>query len=512
MRLIDYLDRGAELAPDGPCVICGPDALSFSQVRNASYRIATDLRARGVFPGDIVATLGANSAEYLLAVMGVVRLGAVWLPLNVRYAEAELRHAIRSNSCSFAFSAEDQLEQTRATFRDLGLREDAVIDLSGVLAAAQQDPVDDADRIDPEQDSETLVAIRSTGGTTGPSKGVMICNRNYETLLANLFATLPYPDNQVHLAVAPLSHAAGTLAWAGFAHAGPTIVMPKFDPATVLHTIEAQRVTHMFLTPTMIYMLMDSPEVGNHDYSSLHTVIYSGAPMSVEKLKRAIEIFGPVFAQAYGQAEAPFFCTILRPEDHCPGDPDAAHRLASCGRPTVFTQVEIMNPEGQLLPNGERGEIVVRSDLVMKGYFNNPEATEKARRFGWHHTGDIGYKDADGFVYIVDRERDVIISGGFNIFPTEIEQVIWSHPAVQDCAVIGVPDELWGEAVKAVIETRPGATVQTEEIVALCAERLGRMKAPKSVDVWDSLPRSPVGKVLKREIRAKYWAGLDRAV
>lgn len=509
MRLIDNLDRGAMIAPRSTCLSQDGRTLNFRATVIASHAVAAQLAARGVGPGDVVATIGANSLDYMIAVLGIVRSGATWLPLNVRYAGDELRHSVTSNDCVFALCAAPQLDMMRKVFG------------GGAEAEARLLCIDDLDHGSagtdlgdgPDQGPETIVAIRSTGGTTGPSKGVMISNRNYETLFATLFSTLPLPRDPVHLAIAPLSHAAGSLAWAMMPHGGRTEVMARFDAAEVLRRIESERVTHIFLTPTMLYMLLDCSELENHDYSSLHTVIYSGAPMSVEKLKRAIAAFGPVFAQAYGQAEAPFFCAILKPEDHMPvDDPVVARRLASCGRPTLFTRVEIMDDEGRLLGPGARGEIVVRGEIVMQGYYNNPAATEKAGRHGWHHTGDIGYKDEDGFLFIVDRERDVIISGGFNIFPTEIEQVIWSHPAVQDCAVIGVPDDLWGEAVKAVIELTPDATLDPEEIVGLCAERLGRMKAPKSVDIWPSLPRSPVGKVLKRDIRAKYWEGRDRAV
>ena len=184
----------------------------------------------------------------------------------------------------------------------------------------------------------------------------------------------------------------------------------------------------------------------------------------------------------------------------------------SCGRPTVFTQVEIMDDDGRLLAPNERGEIVVRGTLVMKGYYRNPKATEEASRFGWHHTGDIGFKDDDGYFYIVDRKRDMIISGGFNIYPSEIEQVLWAHPSVQDCAVVGVPDEKWGEAVKAVIQMKEGTKATVEELAAFCRQRLGGMKTPKSFEIWDQLPRSPVGKVLKRTIRDRYWTGRDRNV
>lgn len=517
MRLIDHFDRGTALAPEAICLRDEAGSHSYAEVTEASHKIAQALSKAGIRAGDVVATLGPNSAGYFLAVLGIVRLGAIWLPLNARFAAAELSHALGSNDCVFVFSAGNHAALVQDTLGELGRSRDAVVcldeavtdlpSLSDWIANARADPVD------AEQDADTVVAIRSTGGTTGPSKGVMISNRNYETLFANLLSSTPFPAAPVHLVVAPLSHAAGTLNWVTFAHSGRNVVLARFDAEEVLRRIQAEKVTHLFLTPTMIYMLLDHPQIGAHDYSSLRMVVYAGAPMSVDKLKRAIEIFGPVFLQGYGQAEAPFFCTILKPEEHVPlTDPAVVKRLASCGRATPFARVEIMDPEGRLLPAGERGEIVVRGDLVMKGYYKNPEATTKAARFGWHHTGDIGLKDQDGYLYIVDRERDIIISGGFNIYPNEIEQVIWSHSSVQDCAVIGVPDDLWGEAVRVVVELRPGGAADERELIDLCADRLGRMKAPKAVEFWPSLPRSPVGKVLKREIRERFWSGRDRAV
>jgi acyl-CoA synthetase (AMP-forming)/AMP-acid ligase II len=235
--------------------------------------------------------------------------------------------------------------------------------------------------------------------------------------------------------------------------------------------------------------------------------------MSVDKLKEAWGTFGPVLAQSFGQAEAPMVCTTFNADEHAryivAGD-DA--RLASCGRAGLLTQVAIMAPDGALLESGETGEIVVRGDLVMQGYYNNPAETAASSRNGWHRTGDVGRQDADGYVYITDRLRDMIISGGFNIFPGEIEQVIWSHAAVQDCAVIGVPDDYWGEAVTAVIEPKAGHEIVASEIIELCKHRLGSVKAPKAVHIVQALPRSAVGKVLKREIRAQFWAGRARQV
>jgi acyl-CoA synthetase (AMP-forming)/AMP-acid ligase II len=263
----------------------------------------------------------------------------------------------------------------------------------------------------------------------------------------------------------------------------------------------------------MIYRLLAHASVRNCDYSSLETLLYAAAPMSVEKLKEACDVFGPVLAQSFGQAEAPMVCTTFSVEEHarCLAAGNDA-RLASCGRAGLLSEVSIMDPDGALLPPGETGEIVVRGDLVMQGYYQNPVETAAAARGGWHRTGDIGRADNEGYFYITDRLRDMIISGGFNVFPGEIEQVIWSHPSVQDCAVIGVPDDVWGEAVTAVIELKPGRELVPAEVIDLCKRRLGSVKAPKQVHVVTALPRSAVGKVLKREIRDQFWAGRQRRV
>jgi acyl-CoA synthetase (AMP-forming)/AMP-acid ligase II len=310
-----------------------------------------------------------------------------------------------------------------------------------------------------------------------------------------------------------MTHGAGVLALMLMPEAPTNVLLNKTDAASILKAIESNRVTHLYLPPTLLYALLASPELRKTDLSSLSRFLISAAPVAAEKLKEAVAAFGPVMCQAFGQAEAPFFLTFLSPEDHLKGmaDPDGK-LLRSCGRPTMFSRVEIMDEEGKLLRPGEVGEIVARSNLVMAGYHKDPVATAEVSKFGWHHTGDIGFKDEDGYVYIVDRKRDMIISGGFNVFTTEVEQAVLSHADVQDCAVIGVPDEKWGEAVKAVVELKPGATVTPEALVAYLRPRLGGVKTPKSVEIWESLPRSPVGKVLKRTIRERYWQGQSRSV
>ena len=290
------------------------------------------------------------------------------------------------------------------------------------------------------------------------------------------------------------------------------VILPHFDAELVMRAIDREKVTHLFLPPTAIYMMLAHPDIGKYDYNSLECFLYAAAPMSVERLKDCLRVFGPIMAQCFGQVEAPMMCTFFPPHEHVAALNGHEGRLASCGKPALLTAIAIMDDKGKLLPPGERGEIVVRGNLVMLGYYKNPAATEEVSGHGWHHTGDVGYFDEEGFLYIVDRKKDMIISGGFNIFASEVEQVVWSHPAVQDCAVIGIPDEKWGEAVKAVIELKPGKQVSEEEIIALCKERVGSVKAPKSVEFWETLPRSPVGKVLKKNIRERFWAGRSRSV
>jgi acyl-CoA synthetase (AMP-forming)/AMP-acid ligase II len=261
-------------------------------------------------------------------------------------------------------------------------------------------------------------------------------------------------------------------------------------------------------------MMLAHPRAREFDFSAMEYFIYGGAPMSADKVKQAIELFGPCMTQIYGQAECPCTISILSPADHLEAlsDPTKEGRLVSCGRPPVFVQVEMMDENGDLVAQGEWGEIVVRGTFVSLGYYADEEASEANRTHGWHHTGDIGYKDEDGFVYIVDRKKDMIITGGLNVFPIEIERLIWSHPAVQDCAVIGVPDQKWGEAVKAVVELKMGETASEAEIIALCKDKLSAYKAPKTVEFWDDLPRSGVGKVLKRKVRERYWVGYERKI
>ena len=520
MQLIDFFDRGAELYPDRICVKDSANelSLSYAQVRTLGFRLANALRAAGVERGGRIAIISPNVPLAWCVVLGIVRAECVWLPVHTRNALDQNADFLCDNECAVVFFHEDHANDAVALRERVpGIRH--LVCLNRDVAAGPglerfmgELPAGGAAFPGQGADSDVVI-IKGTGGTTGKPKSVMITHRNMATLIANFLALMHYDAPPVYLMAVPLTHGAGNIGFALLALGVTIVMLDRADPRRILECLDVERITTIFLPPTVIYSLLARPDVGARDYSALRHFIYSAAPMSVEKVNEALAVFGPVMTQAYGQTEAPLLCTFLGPDEHfLPDETAMRRRLLSCGRRTPFTRVEVMDNLGNLLGPNELGEIVVRGDLVMKGYFNNPEENAAVSKFGWHHTGDVGLRDEGGYFYILDRKKDMIISGGFNIYPSEIEQVLWTHPAVQDCAVIGVPHEKWGEAVTAVVELKPGASVSPENLSDFCRERLGGMKTPKSIEFWAELPRSTVGKVLKREIRDRYWQGRERQV
>ena len=311
----------------------------------------------------------------------------------------------------------------------------------------------------------------------------------------------PFEGRPRYLALAPLTHAAGVLCLPIMALGGQIVVMPRPDVGGFLRLIEVHRITHTFLPPTLIYMILDHPALAKVDLSSLQCFWYGAAPISTARLTEALRKIGPM-AQLFGQTEAPMMISMMAPKDHYrPDGSVAVERLASAGRVSPLVQVAIMDGEGALLPTGQRGEIVVRGSLVMDGYYRNQEATAEVSAHGWHHTGDIGYLDADNFLYIVDRAKDMIITGGFNVYSIEVEQALAAHEAIQDCAVVGLPDDKWGERIVAIVQAKSGRAIDVTALAAFVKQRIGSVKTPKQIEVWDDLPRSKVGKVLKSDIR-----------
>jgi fatty-acyl-CoA synthase len=494
--LTAYLDKGASLGGGAPCLVADGVTLTYDDVVEHSHRVAAALARAGVRAGDKVAVLSGNDPVAFATVFGIARRGAVWVPINPRNAAAENRELLELFDCVALFHA--------PAFDDLVARiAPEVPALTTVVPLAELDAWLDGDAVEYDATPpDDTVMIVGTGGTTGRPKGVQLTDRNLETMTAIVLMSYPFSGRPVYLAMAPLTHAAGVLCFPVLALGGRIVVMPAPDPGAFLANLERHRVTHTFLPPTVIYALLGHPDLDATDRSSLQCFWYGAAPMSPTRLAEALERIGPVMAQLFGQSEAPMMVSTLSPAEHFrPDGTVAEERLASAGRPTPLVTVAIMNGAGEVLPPGERGEIVVRSSLVMKGYYKNPEATAEASAFGWHHTGDIGYLDDDGYLFIVDRAKDMIITGGFNVYSAEVEQVLMAHPDVRDCGVVGLPDDKWGERVVAVVQLHPDSTADEAELITAVKVRIGSVKAPKQVFIWPDLPRSTVGKVLKTAIK-----------
>lgn len=522
MRLVDYLDKGASLGPTAPCLVCGDDTWTYAEVVDLSVRVAAGLRARGVAPGAKVAILSANDPVAFASVFGISRAGGVWCPINPRSEAAENRELLELFGCSaliFQAAFAGLVDQIRSDLPELTTL--VCLDGSYEWALTWDEfapPRSERSGPDPVEAPETpgatdtpgvddLAMVVGTGGTTGRPKGVMLTDTNLETMSAITLMAYPWPDppdRPTYLALAPLTHAAGVLCFPVLCLGGTIVVMRTPDVGAFLQHIELHQVTHTFLPPTLLYLVLDHPALDATDLTSLHCFWYGAAPMSATRLEEALMRIGPVMAQLFGQTEAPMMIATMAPGDHFRDDTSiATERLSSAGRPAPLVTVAIMGDGGELRPTGERGEIVVRSSLVMRGYLDNPEATAEASAFGWHHTGDIGFLDDEGFLHVVDRAKDMVITGGFNVYSTEVEQALMTHPAVADCAVVGLPDDKWGERVTAVVLLRPGTAVDLADLQAWVKGRIGSVKTPKQIEVWTDLPRSKVGKVLKTEVKRK---------
>jgi acyl-CoA synthetase (AMP-forming)/AMP-acid ligase II len=518
MAMADFFDRGHALNPQATAYIMGDERWTFAEAFATSCQVAHALLGLGRPAETKTAVLSANHPVSWMCVLGLWRAGFAWVPVNPRSSDEEQQALLNEFDVEVLFfqkSFAPLVERLRGSCPRLTtlVCTDGELPWAKSLSAWCADKPRSAPPTAPQADQ--LAALVPTGGTTGRPKGVMLTHRNLAVSMATSIINNHYAPQQpiVNLAAAPMTHTAGFLSIPASTRGGTVVVLTRPDPATLLEAIEKHRITEFFLPPTVIYRLLETPGIEQRDFSSLRYLMYGAAPMSVEKLKQALALFGPILLQGYGQSEAPGGISCLRPGDHfVDGRIASDERLSSCGLPSVLNALAIMDEHGQALPPGATGEICIRGEIVMKGYYKQPEKTAETIVNGWLHTGDVGSVDAEGFLHITDRKRDMIISGGFNVYPSELEQLLWTHPSVLDCAVIGVPDADWGEAVKAVVELKPGCQATAGELIALCKERLGSVKAPKSVDFVPTLPRSPAGKVLKKDLREPYWRHVGRRI
>lgn len=521
MRAIDYFDKSADLYPDRTAIVDGDRRYTYAETRSFSERIARGLVAGGLQREERVAIFSHNHPAVLFCMLGMLRAGAAWVPVNFRNAADANIDFLNYSQTAWVFyhsrfqNQVDDIRRRVPCMRHFIQIDAGAEDENSLLAFMDRgNATAIPDWADAHGNLEQLMGLVPTGGTTGPARGVRVTNLAWGTMTELAMRFWISEDSvPVCLCTAPLSHAAGTLAFTIFAMGGTNVVLPGFDAGQVLWAMEHYRATHMFLPPTAFYSMLAHPDVGKFDYSSMRVFLLAGSPVSPDKFKKGVEVFGPCMCQSYGQTEAPMILTFLDARTvAAAARGDHPERLRSCGRPTPAVRVAIMDDSGGILPPHQPGEIVARGTLVTGGYFDLPEATAQIRRYGWHHTGDVGYMDEEGYVYIVDRKKDMIISGGFNVYCAEVEAGIMALPQVQECAVIGVPDEKWGEAVKAIVVCRPGDSLTEAEVIAHCKARLGSVKSPKSVEFWPAIPKTPAGKLDRKTMRNPYWAKADREV
>lgn len=504
----------SEIRPDDVAFWYRGEDTTYAALDTRANQVANGLTSLGVTPDQRVGYLAKNTAVYYEMMFGCAKIRAVMNGVNTRLAAPEVQFILSDAQVRVLFVGPEwfsMIEQIKDQCPDL----EHIITLEGTHAGwpeftSWRDSFDTAAPDIRTEDQDDVIQLY-TSGTTGLPKGVMLTNANYKNFMdqAAMLEWSSYDVGDNVMNAMPLFHVAGVnVGILAAAQGARTVVLPEINPAEILDLIESQNINHAFWVPAVILMLSQMPDFRDRDYSSLKQIFYGASPITEDLLKTAVEVMGARFTQLYGLTETVGAATYLPPEAHDP----SWGKLRSCGVPWPEAIVRCVDGEGNPVPTGEVGEIVIQSDVVMKGYWNRPDATEDAIREGFFHTGDAGYFDEDGFLFIHDRVKDMIVSGGENVYPAEVENAIFGHPDVADVAVIGVPDEKWGEAVKAIIVPKEGTQPTPEDIIAWARERIAGYKCPKSVDYIEALPRNPSGKILRKDLREPYWEGQARRV
>lgn len=510
--LINEIEAQAAAQGDKTALVYKDRTTSYGALSGLSNRVAQQLLSADIKPHARVAFMGANSDLYFQLLFGLQKTRGVLVGVNSRLAGPEVAYVLNDAQAEMVFVGKDFVP----------LIEDILADCPSVKQVIAMDGghdewpafetwrdggADEHPKLDYQPDDDFIQLY--TSGTTGHPKGVQLTNENMGSALAQADDWAGWDADEHVLLCMPLFHIAGVnVGLIGLVNGTKVTVLPEVDPTEILRLIEAEKVSILFMVPAVILFVMQQPNIGEADVSSVRQVIYGASPIAEELLVQAAAKFKCDFVQVYGLTETTGCGTNLKPDDHDP----ARNKLRSCGKPNTGVEVRIVDEAGNDVPQGEVGEIIMRAKSNMKGYWAKPEATADAVRDGWFYSGDAGFLDDEGYVFIHDRVKDMIVSGGENVYPAEVENALYAHPQIADVAVIGVPDEKWGEAVKACVVPEAGATLDPEEIIAFARERIAGYKLPKSVDFVEALPRNPSGKILRRELRDPYWEGQDRRV
>ncbi|MFC2067025.1 class I adenylate-forming enzyme family protein [Chloroflexota bacterium] len=515
MNTTEFLGIATAICPDKTAIVFEGKRYTFSQLNERVNRLANALSNLGARKGDRVALLQVNCNQCVETYFAIAKLGAIYVPLNFRVKAHELAYMLNSSEAVTLLVGERYIDMVNSMRPDLTSVHNFIsIDnkVDNMLYYEDLMSSSSAEEVATEIDDGDTTILMYTAGTTGFPKGVMLSHNSFSFYLLDNVTPADPESEEGNILTVPLYHVAGIQAMMAAIYGGRTLVMERqFDAKDWMELVEKEKANRAMMVPTMLKQLLDHPDFGKHDLSSLKVITYGAAPMPLTVIKKALDVFpGVNFINAFGQTETASTITALNPEDHVISGTEEEKekklkRLSSIGKPMSDIEMKVIDEEGHELPPGEVGEILARGPRVMTGYWKDEEKTEKTiDKDGWVHTGDVGYVDEDGYFFLSGRATDMIIRGGENISPEEVEGVLHSHPKIEEAAVIGVPDEEWGEEPKAIVVLKQGETATPEEIMEYCRARLASFKRPRAVAFVDSLPRNPMGKILKRELREKY--------
>ncbi len=510
----DVAKKGAALFPDKVAMVFGDTRILYRELNERVSRFANALIGLGCKKGERLTILSENTHKYMEVYFAAARAGMSVTPLNFRLSDAELVY-IANDSEATVFLAgsgyEERAYALRNEFKNIKKWISLEKDRDGYLSYESLIEASSVEDPGIHVDENEMAILMYTGGTTGLPKGVMLSHRNLLTAAYGLIIGYSFSHQDTQCFLLPLFHISLWPVLCLLMVGGTIVILPRPDVQSILKCIEKEKCTKVLLVPTLIGWLMSEENLDTFDLSSLKAIQYAGSPMPLELLKKCINKFGNIFIQGYGLTEAAPILTALNSEDHIL-EGTKMKRLASVGKEGVVVEVKIVDENDQPVQPGQIGEIVGRGSNIMLGYWKNPELTEKALRGGWLHTGDMGTIDEDGFIYLVDRKADMIITGGENVYPKEVEDILYQHEAVQECIVTSAPDSKWGERVQAAVVLKSGKLVNEKELILYCKERLAGYKCPKAIEFWEELPKTPIGKLLRKDVREKFWKGRSKMI
>jgi len=523
--LTETLSKAYKFFPEKRAIVCGGERWTYQEFYGRVNRLSHCLKNWGVRKDDKVAVLHPNCHTFLEAYYGVAQMGAISVPINIRLSPGEIAFILQDSESKVLMADpmfQDKIDAIRGEIPKIekilwtGKERVGKAPLDLIYETALSQAVSD-EFPKPSISDEDIAQIYYTSGTTGRPKGVMLSHKNVTAHALGTIAEIHLTDRDVWIHVAPLFHLADAWAtWAITWVGGTHVMVREFQPKVVLEAIEQERVTLTNLIPTMLNLMVNHPDVGKYDYRSLRVLLSGGAPIAPEVVRKIVETFKCDYIQTYGMTETSPYLTLSILKEHLDKLPyeDRLRFKSKTGREFLGVELKVVNDRGGEIKKDEIevGEIIVRGDIVTKGYWKLPEETAKSIKNGWLYTGDMAVMDEEGYVTIVDRKKDMILTGGENVYSTEIENVLYMHPAILECAVIGVPDAKWGEAVKGIVVLKTGQNATEQEIIQFCREKMAHYKAPKSIDFIDALPRTGSGKIHKKGLRDPYWASYEKKV